>query len=872
MRRATLPERLHRALLRLFPAEFRGDFGDQMTDDFRDQHDDMARRGRTWRLWALTIAGLLGRAPREHLDILQRDAGYAVRQLRRRPGVTAGAVVTLAVGLGLNTAVFALASTILWRSLPFPDADRLVVIHDVSVDGSRDGTSVSAANFADWEARSRTLQAMALVGWNTQTLLGAGDPELLIGRRVSRAFFRVLPVRLHRGRVFTDRDYARLEATAAGPIVNHVTTEPDVAIVSYDVWRRLFAGRDDAIGHRVRFGLTSVEIVGVLPRGFSFPGAEDAEFWQPMVPEQAGRRARYLSAYGKLADGVALQQARHEFDAISAELARLYPRANEGFRVRLTGWRDDVAGPVRGYLWLLLGAAGTVLLIACASIGNLLLAQASGRRLEFATRSALGASRAGLVRQMLTESLVFSALGGAAALLLARWALPILGGLAPAETPRLGEMRVDGWVVAFTALSSIGVGLLCGALASIAAAGSAHSIRHGAGADVRGPARRFRAGLAVVQIALALALAVGTGLLTRTLRAVTSLDLGFTPANVLSIGLTPSGSQYRNAAAKERLERELEARVRTLPGVIAAGIGSRPLGGATFANTFSIPGTPDRTVQAAVDAVGPGYLEAIGARLSAGRFITSEDTANRPLVAIVNRAAALAWWPGVDPLGRPLANEHKALEVVGVIEDVRRTNLEADPLPTVYVAIAQTPNLWTNNLLVRVSGDAPFVLPAIREIMRSIDRDQALARITTLDESLHKATAPRRNLLSVVGVFSAMALLLAVIGIYGVVSEIFAQRIPEIGVRIALGATRANVMMLIVHQGTSLIARGTLIGLATAIALNRAMTAFVFRVATTDPATYLTAVFCVVAAALVACLLPARRAALVDPVVALRTE
>ena len=870
-----IAERLFRALLRVFPAEFRGDYGDQMTDDFRDQHADAAMRNRPAarrRLWMRTIVDVMNRAPREHFDILRRDAAYALRQLRRRPGITIGAVATLAIGLGLNTAVFGLAGTILWRRLPFPEANRLVVIHEISVDSSREGTSVSATNFADWETRSRTLEAMTLVGWIQQTMLGAGDPELLVGRRVSRGFFGVLPIRLLRGRAFTDQDYARLDATAAGPITNGVTVEPDVAIISYDLWQRRFGGRDDAVGRSVRFGRTSVEIIGVLPHGFEFPGAADAEFWQPMVPERTGRRARYLSGFGKLAAGVSLPQAQHEFDAISTDLAQLYPRANEGFRIRLTEWRDDIARPVRSYLWLLLGAAATVLLIASASIGNLLLAQASGRRLEFATRSALGASRASLVRQLLTESLVFAALGGVFALLLAYWALPVLTTLAPADTPRLREIRVDGLVVAFTVVSAIAVGLLCGVLASIAAAGSTQAIRHGTGADVRGPARRFRAALTVVQIALALSLAVGTGLLTRTLRAVTTLDLGFTPTNVLSVGLTPAGARYKDFAVKTQFESEVETRARALPGVVAAGIGSRPLGGTTFGNTFIIPGNPDRSVGSSVDVVGPGYLEALGARLSAGRFITKEDVANRPLVAVVNRAAALAWWPGSDPLGRVLNSDDKRLQIVGVVDDVRRANLEGEPLPTVYLATAQTPNFWTNNLLIRTSSDARAILPAVRDIMRSLDRDQALARITTLEESLREATAPRRNLLSLVGMFSGMALLLAVIGIYGVVAESFAQRIPEIGVRMALGATKANVMMLIVGHGTRLIVAGTLIGLGTAIAFNRVMSAFVFRVATTDPATYLAACLCVAAAALAACLLPAGRAARVDPVVALRTE
>ncbi len=531
-----------------------------------------------------------------------------------------------------------------------------------------------------------------------------------------------------------------------------------------------------------------------------------------------------------------------------------------------------MARPARGYLWLLLGAAGSVLLIACASIGNLLLAQASGRRLEFATRSALGASRANLVRQMLTESLLIAVIGGAMALVLASWALPMLTKLVPQDIPRLTEIRVDGMVVAFTTVASIVVGLICGVLASIAARSAAGPIRQGIGADANGPARRFRLGLTVVQIALALSLAIGTGLLTRTLQAVAALDLGFVPSNVLSVGLTPSSDRYEQPGAKARFESELEARVRALSGVVAAGIGSRPLGGAEMLSGLTIEGGTERTVGASLDVVGPGYLEALGARLFAGRFIDAGDAADRPLVAVVNRAAAHAWWPDANPLGRIAVRDEQRLQVVGVIEDVRRAQLETAPSPTIYLSAAQTRNVWINNLLVRTSADARAILPAVRAIVRSMDREQALARITTLDDSLSQATAPRRNLLWLVGFFSAMALLLAVIGIYGVVSESVAQRVPEIGVRMALGAGKANVMALIARQGLWLIVTGTIVGMAIAVAFNRMMTAFVFGVATTDAVTYAMACLCTAAATLAACLLPAGRAARVDPVIALRQE
>ncbi len=398
------PDRVFRLLLRLFPSEFRGDYGDQMVADFRDQHEDAARHGFSRaRLWRATTLDLVRRAPREHLDVLWRDVACALRQIRRRPVVSLGAIATLAIGLGLNTAVFGLAGTVLWRDLPFPGGDRLVAIHELSIDPGG-GTSVSSANFLDWEARSRTLEALALVGWTTGTLIGPGDPEQLTGARVSRGFFRVVPIQPERGRLFNDGDYAPLAATAVSEIRNGDPVEPGVAIIAHALWLRAFGGRDDVIGSKVRLNQTAVEIIGVLPREFVFPGSEEAVFWQPMAPDGAGRRARYLSGFGRLASATSLPEAQAEFDVISAELARLYPRANKDYRAHLVNLRDDVARDVRGRLWLLLGAAGSVLLIACASIGNLLLAQASGRRLEFATRAALGASRAHLVRQTLTEA------------------------------------------------------------------------------------------------------------------------------------------------------------------------------------------------------------------------------------------------------------------------------------------------------------------------------------------------------------------------------------------------------------------------------------------------------------------------------------
>jgi putative ABC transport system permease protein len=846
-----------------------------MAEDFADQDEDARRSGASrWRLWRTTTIDVLRRAPHEHVDVLRRDAGYAFRQIRRRPIVSAGAIGTLTIGLGVNTAVFSLAATVLWRDLPFPGSQQVVAIHEISAHPANSAAAVSSSNFLDWETRSRTLSSMVLFGWTAQTMIvAADDPEYLTGARVSRGFFRVVPIRLERGRPFTDADYAPLAATAASELRDGDPPEPNVAIVSHDLWLRRFGGRDDTIGRKVRFNETTVEVVGVLPRGFSVPGLEDALFLQPMAPDPNQRRARYLSAFGRLADGVSLPEAQAEFDVISAELARRYPRANSGYRARLVNLRDEVATSVRANLWLLLGAAGSVLLIACASVGNLLLAQASGRRLEFATRTALGATRAHLVRQLLSESIVFALLGGALAVLLAHWTLPVLLRLAPPTTPRLAEMRVDSLVVAFATAVSLAVGVMCGLVASVATLRSdPGAIRETNGADSRGQGRRFCLTLTIAQIAIALSLAIGTGLLTRTLRAVAALDLGFVPSNVLSIGLNPRAPRYSWPDYKQQFESDLQARVRALPGVVAAGIGSRPLGGATFGDEITVDGSAGAGIRTSVDVVGPGFLEAVGARLSAGRFFTDADTADRALVAVVNQTAARAWWPASNPIGRWIVHNQKAIEIVGVVDDVRRLQLEADPSPTLYLATAQTQTLWTNNLLVRTSDDARAILPSIRAVMRSIDREQALARITTLDESLSAARAPRRNLLWLVGLFTLMALLLAAVGVYAVAAESVARRIPEIGVRIALGATRLDVLTLFVCQGMWMIAIGTFAGLAIAIVFNRAMTSFVFRVPTLDPASYIVACLFVAAATLGAYTIPANRAAKVDPVVALRQE
>jgi putative ABC transport system permease protein len=589
------------------------------------------------------------------------------------------------------------------------------------------------------------------------------------------------------------------------------------------------------------------------------------------VLEPVGRRARYLSAFGRLAPGVSLQQAQAELDVIAGQLASAYPRANKGWRIRSVGLLDSMTEGIRIQLWFLFGAAGCVLLIACANVANLLLAHAVGRRHELATRVALGASRAHLVRQAVTEGLLLAAAGGAAGLALAFWLLPLIVRLAPAAIPRLSEVAVDGRALGFTAATSLLVGLGCGLAGWLRPDhATARGVLRSAG-PAAGQGRRLRQALTVSEIAVALMLVVATGLLVRTLRTVGGLELGFDPSNVISIGLTPDIRQYAGPA-KVQFESDLITRVRSLPGVVAAGIGSRPLGGGAFATEVTLPESPGQAIPISLDVVGPGYLDALGARLTNGRAFDARDVAGAPQVALVNAAGASRLWPGQAAVGRFLAIEDHRIEVVGVVADVRRKGLEADVEPTLYLPSAQKLRFSTGNMLVRTHSAPEEILPAIRAIMRQVDRNQALTRVQTLAARLGEALAPRRQMLWLVGLFSMMALGLALVGVYGVMAESVAQRVPEIGVRMALGATGADVVQLVLRQGSLMIALGLMLGIAGAAALNRVMSGFVFRVSTTDPGTFAVACVCLTAATLAACVVPAARASRIDPVLALRQE
>ena len=867
-------ERLYRALLKVLPAEFRSDFEEPMTQDFKDQRADAVANGggrSVRRLWWQTFTGLFRVAPGEHVSLVRRDVGYAWRLLRRRPAFAASTILTLAVGIGLNTAIFSVVHGILLQRLPMPESERLVRLYEVSP--KQVENSVSGENFMDWRAQSRTLDKLALIGFSAGTLSGDGPPEEVRGMAVSEDYFPMIGAVPLLGRLLAETDYAAWRAARESKTRNW--PQPAVAVLSEALWTRRFGGRADVIGRTITLSRTPVEVIGVVrPVDSRFFGAEPADYWVPGgAQSNVIRRARFLEAVGRLAPGVSLERAQSELDVIANALAVRFPEANKGWTLRATPLLQATSAPVRKQLWFLFGAAACVLIISCANVANLVLAHAAGRRHELATRVALGASRRVLVRQALTEGLVLALAGGLGGFLLAFAAVPALIAIAPAETPRLSEIAVNSRAFAFALMMSVAAGLACGLAAclSLDRANPKTAFRQaGAGAVPRG--RVFRYALTVTQVALALMLTVASGLLVRTMRAVEGLELGFRPDHVLAIGLSPDYRKYGGATGVHQFSAKVLERLKTHPGIVAAGVGTRPLGGGLAGTVVKVAGSPSDGLKVGMDAASPGYFTALGLSLTAGRLFTDADDQQAPAVAILNERAARDLGIADAPLGRTVEIDKSQMQVVGIVADSRRGSLESEPSPAIYFPFLQATQMTTGQLLVRTNVDPLSIVGDVRNIVTELDPELALTRIQTLEDRLDESVAPRRFILRLVGLFSVLALGLAMVGLYGVIAESVAQRVPEIGVRMALGAAPFDILRLVMTQGGWMVVIGVALGIGGAIAVRDSMASFVFGIPTSDPLSFIVAAVSLVFATLVACLVPARRAAAVDPVIALRQD
>ncbi len=802
------------------------------------------------------------------MAVLLQDLRFAARMLIKSPGFTLVAVITMALGIGANTAIFSIIYGVLLRPLPFKDSSRLVAIWETNPHASVKRESTSVPNFLDWRERSRSFEAMVASAAFIRTLSGTGDPEQIMTGAVGPGFFAFLGVEPVLGRGFSDEDYR--------------ADRSRVALISSALWERRF-GRDPAVaGRKIRLNSELYTIVGVLPASYRHPewrGLPSApEIWFPMAltPNPNQRRGDFLAVMARLRAGVSFEQARADMTAITEQLAREYPGANAAWRAEVAPLQEVLVGEAKRPLWLLLGAVGLLLLIACANVANLLLARSGLRRREFALRAALGGTQTRLFRQSITESLLLSAMGAALGLLIAAFVLDAVPALAGASIPRVQEIAIDANVLLFTFLLACMTGILFGCFPALEASRGAlsESLKSGgrtAGAPTR-RANRVRSLVIASEIALTLVLLVGAGLLMRSFWRIQSVRLGFEPAGVVTAEvMLPEGP--RSAVFLN----ELLDRLERLPGVQAAGAtASVPLSGRGEPElAFRIVGRPDPPPDVAQNAVilvaSPGYFRAMNIALLRGRMFDERDRAGAADVALINDALARRHFRNENPIGMRLKSVVGLVEIVGVIGDVRQGNVTAEPKPQVYLAHAQRP--WPMMVLaVRGQNEPASLAAAIRSEMRGMDPTKPVSKVRTAREIYNESLSQRRFALLLLGIFAGLALMLAVVGIYGVISCVVTQRTQEFGVRIALGAGRREVLGLVLRYALGIAAVGVGAGVVSALALTRLLSTFLYGVAHTDSLTFLTVVVFFLAVAALAGYLPARRATRIDPIKALRYE
>ena len=800
------------------------------------------------------------------MQAFTQDFKYAVRVLTKQPGVTFVAVLTLALGIGANSAIFSAVNAVLLRPLPYDDPDRIMTVWEKRPGEGVMDNVVAPADFVDWAKVNTSFEAMAAMTTVSADLTGVGEPVRLFAGAVSPPFFDLMRVHMALGRNFR---------TEEGVVGQH-----RVVILGYLIWSSRF-GRDPAIvGKTLALNGVPHEVVGVLPATFEFPD-EALDIWAPLAlegGEPLGRAGHQFSVYARLKDGVSFEQARTDMDRVGQLLEKQYPETNRGHGAWVTPLEERLKGPVRGSLLFLLGAVAFVLLIACVNVANILLAKAAGRRREMAVRAAVGAGRPRLAGQMLTESLVLALLGGAAGLLVAWWGINLLRELAPEGMPILGlsHLRLEPRVVVFTGALSLFTGLLFGFLPAwhLASQDVNASLKDG-GRSPGGVRRRLRIALVVSEIALASLLLVAAGLTLRSFQTVLNLPPGFQTKGSLTGSVTLPGARYRSDEALLTTFQQMEEKLRGLPGVRAVGATNLlPLSGRDGRRGVGIEGrepTPDAPTRAHPRSVTPDYFRAMGVTIIAGRAFTPADAADAPKVAIVNDTMARRYWPGQSPIGRRvmIGGTRDWLEVVGIIADVKHWGLDQKINPEIYQPLPQALSRSVT-FVIASDGDPASLGPALRDIVRTIDPNLPLNGVRTMEEAAAVSVASRRAGMLLLAVFGGLALILAAAGIHGVMSHLVALRTAEIGVRMTLGATPANVMGLVLREGTVQALVGLAIGLTGGVLLMRAFGTMLYGVAPADPLTLSVVGAGLFSTALAACVIPARKAMRVDPVNAVR--
>jgi putative ABC transport system permease protein len=809
------------------------------------------------------------------MENLMRDIRYGFRSLLKRPGATVVALVTLALGIGVNTAIFSAVDSVLLRPLPLKDPERVTSIWERTLRDGINQNEVAPANFFDLRNQNQVFEGIGAHGPQDLNLTGGGEPERLNGELVTANVFSILGVEPALGRTFLpDEDQ---------------TGREQVVVLSDALWQRRFNRDPSIVNRNITLNGESFTVVGVMPRGFFFP-ARETELWIPwaMEPEQAsGRGDHYLRLVARLKPGTTLEQANADVESIAQRLSIEYPRTNEGLGFVVHSLHQDYVGNLRLPILVLFAAVGLVLLIACANVANLLLAQATTRRREIAIRIALGARRWTIVRQLLIESLLLAGGGGLLGVLGAVWGVQALSKLLPENLSKLQDVNIDTRVLLFTlgvsALTAIVFGGVPALLAARAKPGETLSdvARDAAGGS---SGRHVRRVLVVSEVALAVVLLVSAGLLMRSFQLLRQVDKGFTTENLLTMHMVLPMPKYGKPEARRAFYDEVLRRIEELPGIDSAGVITfLPLSFNGMNFSFSVEGRPTPSDMklpfALYRVVSPHYFDAMGVTLQRGRFFDAHDTAGSQLVTLISRQLAAQYWPNEDPIGKrikigPLDSPNQWLTVVGVVADVRQAELYGDPRMDLYVPYAQERRgfVTPRDLVVRTKGDATSVAGAVRQAIWSVDKDQPVSNVRTMDQVFAAAISKERFQALLLGLFAALALVLACVGLYGVISYSVAQRTHEIGVRVALGAQSVDVLRLVIRQGMTLTLVGLIVGIAAGSVATRVLSDMLYGVSTTDPLTFVGVPAFLLLIAFVACYIPARRATRIDPLVALRYE
>jgi predicted permease len=810
-----------------------------------------------------------GRA--EWVGHMWNDVTFALRGLRKSPAFAITAILCIALGVGVSTTIFAAVNAILIRPLPYPQADRLVAVYAQNVERGYYGSNISYEDFKSWRDDNRTLSGLGIWTWTTRTI-SEGETERVAGAAVSANLFPTLGIRPILGRNFLPDE--------------ELPGQTDVVLISYGLWQRRFGGDSSIVGRMVSMDGRPRRVAGVMPPNFNFP--DRGEFWMPFVsrgPSVEGRENRgFAGAIGRIKNGVTLEQVKSDLANVSARLQQEFPNQNTGWAAEVKTLRDDLAGDLRKPLLVFLAAVGLVLLIACANVANLMLARGTSRLREVAVRTALGAQRGRLIRQLLTESMLIAVLGGAVGAAFGMWGVRVLRFAFPNDVPFYFSLAVDPRALGFAAGIIVLTGMLFGALPALRSTrvDVNSALRDGARSGESRSRGGARSALVIGEIAMSVVLMVGAMLLIRSYRAYTTTNLGFDQTGILTTRISLPAAEYDTSAKRIAFFEQLEERIRALPGVTVVGsAGGIPFSGWDLQADISVFGRPqakkNQEIETHFQVVFPDIFKAVGVRLMQGRMLSLSDRDTTSQVVVVNETFAKKVFPGEDPLGKrvkigDLNGNDPWLTIVGVVSDYRHYRLPQPMGPAMYYSYSEVA-AWSQTLTIRTTLPDPYSLvPSVRAVLRELDPQIAMYDVKTMSDAVSQSLWRQRLQGQVLGTFAVLALLLAVVGIYGVISYTVAQRTRELGVRVALGAQRGDVMGLVLKQGLRLALAGIVIGVVGALAMTQTLSSLLYGVQATDLLTYTVVPVLLGAVALMATYVPALRATRVDPLTAIRAE